>query len=138
MEILPNLLLGRKYHGCASFVQNGKKVSINYYLIDMILSILYTHITATSILFIQILLVTGGWGRRGPVGVGYHDETEIFQGGQWRNVGKLPNLRRDVKCGTLNNTVFLTGIFLFSLSIKSKFILLKVVWTPPSFPEPTS
>ena len=34
METLPNLLLGRKYHGCASFVQNGKKVSINYYLKD--------------------------------------------------------------------------------------------------------
>ena len=51
---------------------------------------------------------------RGPNAAGYYDETEIFQNGQWRNVGKLPNLRKDVKCGTLNNTVFLTGIVLFS------------------------
>ena len=137
METLPNLLLGRKYHGCASFVQNGKKVSINYYLKDVCLYPQLLSITL-SILFIQVLLVTGGWGLRGPNAVGYYDETEIFQGGQWRNVGKLPNLRKYVKCGTLNNTVFLTGIVLFSLSIKSKFTLLKVVWTPQSFPEQTS
>ena len=81
----------------------------------MILSLL--SVTATSItlsiISIQVLLVTGGFGMRGPNAVGYYDETEIFQNGQWRNVGKLPNLR-NVKCGTLNNTVFLTGIVLFS------------------------
>ena len=26
VETLPNMLLGRSYHGCTSFVQNGKKV----------------------------------------------------------------------------------------------------------------
>ena len=61
--------------------------------------------------------MTGGWGKRSPTSVGYHDETEIFQDGQWRNVGKLPRKRRDIKCGTLDNTVFLTGIIFFSLKL---------------------
>ena len=26
VETLPNMILGRKYHGCTSFVQNGMKV----------------------------------------------------------------------------------------------------------------
>ena len=90
-------------------------------------------------LSIQVLLVTGGFGKRSSNSVGYYDETEIYQDGQWRDVGKLPMMRKDVKCGTLNNTVFLTGIIDFCfICIQFKFTMLKVVTTPPSFPEQTS
>jgi len=81
VETLPNLLLGRSYHGCTSFVQNGKKV----------------------------LLVAGGYGMPDPNSVGSFDDTEIFQDGRWRTVGKLPARLSDIGCGTLNNKVFLTG-----------------------------
>ena len=90
-------------------------------------------------LSIQVLLVTGGFGKRSSNSVGYYDETEIYQDGQWRDVGKLPMMRKDVKCGTLNNTVFLTGIIdLCFICIQFKFTMLKVVTTLPSFREQTS
>ena len=77
--------------------------------------------------FDQVLLVTGGWGKRNGGGVGYHDETEIFQDGNWKNVGKLPALRRHVRCRTLSNTIFLTG------NIVGYFCILKTFfrWIRP-------
>ena len=77
---------------------------------------IFFSLTALSI---QVLLVTGGFGKRSSNSVGYYDETEIYQDGQWRDVGKLPMKRKDVKCGTLNNTVFLTGIIFFLFHLYS-------------------
>ena len=62
--------------------------------------------------------MTGGWGRRGKSSSGYHDETEIFQDGRWKNVGKLPMLRTRLSCATLGNTVFVTGMLTFSHLLK--------------------
>ena len=57
------------------------------------------------VLFLQVLLVTGG------LSVDYEHlaSTEIYQDGQWREVGALPVALTRLKGASLDNTVFMTG-----------------------------
>ena len=56
--------------------------------------------------------MTGGWGVfkvDGSWKSVYLTTTEIYQGGEWREVGPLPVGLRGLRGATLDNSVFMTG-----------------------------
>ena len=74
---------------------------------------------------------------RSATSIGYLDETEILQDGQWKNVGKLPRLRTYVRCATLSNTVFVTGNVIKEYTTFN-ILFVQEGWTLQSFQEQTS
>ena len=60
---------------------------------------------------IQVYLIVGGW-----TGAANTDTTEVYSGGQWRTVGALPVAVRGLAGVTIENTVYMTGLYYFDLS----------------------
>ena len=56
---------------------------------------------------IQVYLVVGGWDHAGN----RTDTTEVYTGGQWRTVGALPEAVSSFAGVTIENTVFMTGLY---------------------------
>ena len=61
------------------------------------------HLFAT----VQVYLVVGGYISDGTG----TDTTEVFNGGQWRTVGALPEASNGLAGVTIRNTVFMTGMY---------------------------
>ena len=56
---------------------------------------------------IQVYLVVGG----STGGVVSTDTTEVFTGGRWRSVGVIPVAVKGLAGVTIENTVFMTGLY---------------------------
>ena len=50
-------------------------------------------------------------GLTGSTGAVYTDITEVYSGGQWRTVGALPEAVYGLAGVTIENTVFMTGLY---------------------------
>ena len=56
---------------------------------------------------IQVYLVVGGWTDAGH----RTNTTEVYSGGRWRTVGALPVAVSSLAGVTIENTVFMTGLY---------------------------
>ena len=63
----------------------------------------YLHLFAT----VQVYLVVGGY-IGSALGT---DTTEVFSGGRWRTVGALPEALNGLAGVTIENIVFMTGLY---------------------------
>ena len=65
----------------------------------------YLHLFAS----VQVYLVVGGYiGATAALGT---DTTEVFSGGRWRTVGALPEALNGLAGVTIENIVFMTGLY---------------------------
>ena len=99
MENLANITVGRYYHGCAGYMKDGEMVS--RYSENLLVFVCYCILCT-----IQVYLVVGGY-----TGAVYTDTTEVYSGGLWRTVGPLPEAVYRLAGVTIDNTVFMTGLY---------------------------
>ena len=99
MENLANITVGRYYHGCAGYMKDGEMVS--RYSENLLVFVCYCILCT-----IQVYLVVGGY-----TGAVYTDTTEVYSGGLWRTVGALPEAVYRLAGVTIDNTVFMTGLY---------------------------
>ena len=57
---------------------------------------------------VQVYLVVGEYISAGTTGT---DTTEVFSGGRWRTVGALPEALNGLAGVTIENNVFMTGLY---------------------------
>ena len=60
---------------------------------------------------IQVYLVVGGTVDTVDTGSVYTDTTEVYSGGGWRTVGALPVAVDGLAGVTIENTVYMTGLY---------------------------
>ena len=95
---LPQLITGRYWHGCSSYVDgNGNVVSIIS---------LSRQSWSCNTTFVQVLLVTAGWD-----GDNYLSSTEIqlTRTSEWKKVQPYPLSVQGLRGATINNVVYMTG-----------------------------
>ena len=109
-EDLPSLKTPRLGHGCSSFMKNGERASL-----------LQSAQLSSSHLNLQVLVVAGGM-----TAEGYTASTEIYEGGEWREVGNLPVPMSDLRGVTLDGTVIMTGKTYLTRTINTNILCMQV------------
>ena len=103
MENLQDMTVSRWSHGCAGYMKDGKLVC-RYS--ENLLAFVCRDSLSAILCTIQVYLVVGG-----RTGAAYTDTTEVYSGGRWRTVGALPVAVSGLAGVTIENTVYMTGLY---------------------------